>query len=249
MSSKTKKNQWIRKFEEKYGTSITDEEFISKHILKKAGIRKIVGQAKLASVIMNGPSRKMYKKVWDTHKVEGKNNYDVIVKSFTPNLTPRQMFLLGSFGGTYWRPITSGVTGISYESRHLRYPKSWWRGIPDSQMTRPFDQYDTSVNKYGVKVGTTLLFWESKSWITKWHPYGWVEWYCDWCMGKRCPDDIRQIKRWRNIAGERGRFRRMLINLIKKKGGVKCISDFTISPKIRQTLQHWACAITEDDFL
>ncbi len=29
---------------------------------------------------------------------------------FKPNLTPRQMFLLGSFGGTYWRPIYSSIT-------------------------------------------------------------------------------------------------------------------------------------------
>ena len=29
---------------------------------------------------------------------------------FTPNLTPRQIFLLGSFGGTYWRPIYSQIT-------------------------------------------------------------------------------------------------------------------------------------------
>ena len=29
---------------------------------------------------------------------------------FTPNVTPRQMFQLGVFGGTYWRPIHSSVT-------------------------------------------------------------------------------------------------------------------------------------------
>ena len=32
---------------------------------------------------------------------------------FTPNLTPRQIFLLGSFGGTYWRPIYSNITKIN----------------------------------------------------------------------------------------------------------------------------------------
>ena len=29
---------------------------------------------------------------------------------FKPNLTPKQMFRLGSFGGTYWRPIYSAIT-------------------------------------------------------------------------------------------------------------------------------------------
>lgn len=28
---------------------------------------------------------------------------------FKPNLTPRQMFLLGAFGGNYWRDIKSGL--------------------------------------------------------------------------------------------------------------------------------------------
>ena len=29
---------------------------------------------------------------------------------FKPNLTPRQIFKMGSFGGTYFRPIYSSVT-------------------------------------------------------------------------------------------------------------------------------------------
>ena len=29
--------------------------------------------------------------------------------NFRPNLSPRQMFKLGSFGGTYWRPIKSSI--------------------------------------------------------------------------------------------------------------------------------------------
>ena len=40
-----------------------------------------------------------------------------------------------------------------------------------------------------------------------------------------------------------GRFRR-LINMIKKETKY---DDFTVSPKIRQTLQHWACILTEKD--
>ena len=31
-------------------------------------------------------------------------------KDFRPNLTPREIFSLGSFGGTYWRPIYSSIT-------------------------------------------------------------------------------------------------------------------------------------------
>ena len=33
-------------------------------------------------------------------------------KDFKPNLTPMEVMQLGSFGGTYFRPIYSSVTGM-----------------------------------------------------------------------------------------------------------------------------------------
>jgi hypothetical protein len=161
---------------------------------------------------------------------------------FRPNITPREMFELGSFGGTYWRQIDSTVTKKSYKSVHKKYP--FLGGIPESDMSCM--EYDIKKNKYGVKVGTSLEFWEGKNWITKYHPYGWVQWYCDFCMGRRCPDDERQISRWLGLAGSRGRFQRFLVTQILKKEGKW--NDHTISPKIRQVLQHWAYHLTKTDF-
>ena len=164
---------------------------------------------------------------------------------FRPNLSPKEMFALGSFGGTYWRPIYSTVTNKNYKNKHKSYPSSWWKGLPDNWLTRDFEDYDKSINKYGVKVGTTLEYWEEKMWITKYHPYGWVQWYCDFYSGKRSPDDERQIDRWKKTAGPNSRFRRALINMILKKNS--SYDDFTISPKIRQTLQHWGYVLTKKD--
>ena len=157
---------------------------------------------------------------------------------FTPNLSPREMFLLGSFGGTYWRPINSGVTGKKYVNMHLKYPKEWWADIDNDKLVRPWNKYDKNINKYKVKVGQTLEEWEEKEWIRKFHPYGWVHWYCDFFTGKRSPDDQRQIDRWLGVASVRGRFRKWLVTLILKKKGKW--NDYKISPKIRQTLQHWS---------
>ena len=97
--------------------------------------------------------------------------------------------------------------------------------------------FNKNINKYKVKVGTSLEFWESKNWINKTHPYGWVHWYCDFYLGKRGPDDDRQILRWKKIAGQNGRFTRFLVTQILKKN--KKYDDESISPKIRQVLQHW----------
>lgn len=163
---------------------------------------------------------------------------------FRPNLTPRQIFMMGSFGGTYWRPIYSGITKKKYNNIHKKYPKKWWEGLEQEQLSS--SKCNISVNKYKVRVGTSLSFWEKKGWIHKDHPYGWVQWYCDFYLGKRSSDDKRQIDRWNKFAGEKGRFRLWLITLIKKKKTK--FDDFSVSPKIRQSLQHWGYILTEKDF-
>jgi len=168
---------------------------------------------------------------------------------FTPNLSPKEMFQLGSFGGTYWRPIYSSVTNKYYEYIYKDYPEDWWDGLitlNSNKLTLSWDEYDTSINNYSVKVGQTLEEWEEKDWITKYHPYGWVHWYCDFFIGERCPDDKRQIDRWLKLAGKNGRFRKWLITLVLKKKTTW--DNLTVSPKIRQTLQHWGYRLNKKDF-
>ena len=90
-SVKSKRSSWVEKFEKKYKTKITDKEFIHKNIITKTGQKKIIdkgkgayyssgsrpnqtptswGLARLASVILNGPSRKIDKKIWDKYNVK-----------------------------------------------------------------------------------------------------------------------------------------------------------------------------------
>ena len=140
-------------------------------------------------------------------------NMSSLGKKFKPNLTPQKMFEMGSFGGTYWRPIKSSITGKNYKNLHKKY--SWSKNIPENKLSST--TYDKMINTHKVKVGTSLEFWEGKRWITKYNPYGWVHWYCDFYIGKRCSDDNWQIKRWIKTAGKNSRFRRALINLIYKK--------------------------------
>lgn len=162
---------------------------------------------------------------------------------FQPNLTPRQIFDRGAFGGTYFRPIYSSVNQKNYENEHTKY--KFLRTIPENKLTKPFDEYDENLNKYKVRVGMTLEEWEEKSWIHPDHPYGWIQWYCDFYDGKRSEDDERQIKRWIRLAGPNGRIRKPLIDQIKKQKG--SWNDFSISPKKRQTLLHWAFELTKKD--
>ena len=54
-----------------------------------------------------------------------KNRHGEIVfpdyPEFKPNLTPHEIFAMGSFGGTYWRPIYSSITKKYYKNIHLHY--------------------------------------------------------------------------------------------------------------------------------
>ena len=83
---------------------------------------------------------------------------------------------MGSFGGTYFRPIFSTVTNSTHKNAEKVY--SDWRkvdGSPigDNYLTNKWEDYDTSINRYKVSAGTTKEFWEEKGWITKYDPYGW----------------------------------------------------------------------------
>ena len=142
---------------------------------------------------------------------------------FKPNISPVEIIKKGAFGGTYFRDIYSGVND--------RFYKNCWKEFKELEnIDKKYyasDFYDVSVNKYGVKCGTSLRFWENKGWINKIDPYGWFQWYFRYWKGRRSKDGQRQIGRWKRIVG---RFKGILVRLIKNGKD---------SSKIRQILLHW----------
>tara|TARA_B100000767_G_C19531309_1_gene436700 strand:- start:78 stop:632 length:555 start_codon:yes stop_codon:yes gene_type:complete len=166
---------------------------------------------------------------------------------FKPNVSPKDVFKKGAFGGTYFRPIYSSVTDKNYNGKKVisEYPKTWFNGI-DIEKEVISEKYDKKVNNYGVKCGSSLEDWEKSGWMDKQDPYGWFQWYCRFYRGRRTKDDKRQIDRWLKLTGPTGRFRRRLMNEIIKKG--KQYSDHSVSPVIRQVLLHWGYELTKKDF-
>jgi hypothetical protein len=131
---------------------------------------------------------------------------------FKPDLTPRQMLALGVFGGKY-------MTDCGEE-----FPASWFaRAKLSSGRAR------ASLNCFGVRASQPLEMWRQKGWIHPDDPRGWFQWYCRYYSGRRHPDDVRQIKRWRAV-------RRHVAQLTKN-----CPPrDLTCRRRQRQALLHWA---------
>jgi hypothetical protein len=131
---------------------------------------------------------------------------------FAPQLTPREMLALGVFGGKY-------MTDCRKE-----FPANWFTKAKLSP-----ERYDPSLNYFGIRASQSLREWRKKGWIYHEDPRGWFQWYCRYYMGRRCLDDDRQIKRWRQIAR----------HVAQVKGG--CAKrDLTCRRRQRQALLHWA---------
>ncbi|KAK9915511.1 hypothetical protein WJX75_000077 [Coccomyxa subellipsoidea] len=170
------------------------------------------------------------------------------VPDFRPTLRPKDVIQAGSFGGIYFHP-RGGRAGIispkGVAIDHKEFPADWFEGLePDMYRGR---KYRTELNKYKVNAGQNQAAWEEKGWIKpELDPRGWFQWYCRFYMGRRTDDDERQIKRWRGVAGEKGRWKRALVNRVLAAN--KHFNDATVSPVLRQTLLHWAYELTERDF-
>ena len=139
---------------------------------------------------------------------EGRN----FEKEFKPELTPKQMLEMGVFGGKY-------MTDCKKE-----FPESWFK-----KAKLCHKRHDPKLNYFKINASKPLWYWMEKGWIYPEDPRGWFQWYCRYYMGRRCPDDERQIKRWKAM--------RRHIAQIKKnceRGDLSC------RKRQRQALLHWA---------
>ena len=76
----------------------------------------------------------------------------------------------------------------------------WWVKKFWSEVLYCSNHYDVSVNKYGVKCGTSLRFWQNNGWINPIDPYGWFQWYFRYWLNRMSLDDERQISRWKGVV-------------------------------------------------
>jgi hypothetical protein len=131
---------------------------------------------------------------------------------FKPELTPKQLLRLGIFGGRYMTDCTS------------EFPPDWF-----AKARLCSECHDPRLNYFGVNASQPLSVWREKGWIYHEDPRGWFQWYCRYFLGRRCPDDQRQIKRWRAVRRHIAQIRKNC-----RRGDTEC------RPRQRQALLHWA---------
>jgi len=131
---------------------------------------------------------------------------------FKPELTPAEMLALGVFGGKY-------MTDCRAE-----FPAAWFRHAKLSPEGR-----NPELNFFGIDASKPLSYWRAKGWIYHEDPRGWFQWYCRYYMGRRCPDDLRQIKRWKAMTRHIAQIKRNC-----RRGDLNC------RRRQRQALLHWA---------
>jgi len=133
-------------------------------------------------------------------------------KEFKPELSPRELLFLGVFGGKY-------MTDCKKE-----FPPAWFK---KAKLCK--EKHDPFLNYFKVNASQPLSVWREKGWIHKDDPRGWFQWYCRYYLGRRHPDDIRQIKRWKAM-------KRHLVQIERN-----CMpGDLTCRKRQRQAVLHWA---------
>ncbi|MDH4232923.1 MAG: hypothetical protein OEW04_12955 [Nitrospirota bacterium] len=131
---------------------------------------------------------------------------------FRPELTPQQMLGMGVFGGKY-------MTDCKGE-----FPREWYK---NAKLCHAF--HDPELNYFKINASLPLSEWRKRGWIYHEDPRGWFQWYCRYYMGRRCPDDERQIKRWKAIGRHIGAIRKNCAE-----------GDLSCRRKQRQAVLHWA---------
>lgn len=103
---------------------------------------------------------------------------------FKPAFTPGQMLRLGVFEGKYLCDCQQEYPAEYFYKSRLSPEK------PDP----------THINCFKAKSRNPLSEWKAHGWINPQDPRGWFEWYCRFYLGRRTPDDHRQILRWLRFA-------------------------------------------------
>ena len=150
---------------------------------------------------------------------------------FNPELSPRQMLILGIFEGKYLNDCAN------------EFPVEWYEDAKKKDKLR--DIANASINLFGIKSRLSLQEWRKRKWIPiikgDKDVRGWFQWYCRYYIGRRdsIVDDI-QIKRWRAFIRHKGQIIKSIVNMKPNKRPKNKTDIMKHRPRQRQALLQWA---------
>ncbi|MCX6747466.1 MAG: hypothetical protein NTW98_00760 [Candidatus Nomurabacteria bacterium] len=162
---------------------------------------------KIKKVLVNDKMQKKYQ--YEITEPMGKN-FD---PEFRPDLTPKEMLEMGVFGGLY------------FSDKPKEFPRAWFT---KAKLSKDHKRHK-ELNFFQVNASQPLAVWQKNMWINKQDPRGWMQWYFRYYLGRRSPDDTRQIKRFKAMT----RHVAQITNKCRK-------GDFSCNTRQRQALLHWA---------
>jgi len=143
---------------------------------------------------------------------------------FRPQLSPGRILRMGAFEGKYLNDCT----------REL--PREWFTAaLPRLSPAAPCP----ALNAFGVKSRLSLGEWRARGWIRRGDPdvRGWFQWFCRYWLGRRGPEDARQVARWRSFARHAAQVR---ASYRRGRRPVGRAAMRLPRPRQRQALLQWA---------
>lgn len=104
---------------------------------------------------------------------------------FRPWYTPKEMLLLGVFGGSFFTDRRALMKTLS------------WDLITDVPVAKLISgPYDPAQNYFNVTLELMDRTFEMPMTMKRLHPNGWFEWYCRFYYGEQSPADPDRIRQW-----------------------------------------------------
>lgn len=154
----------------------------------------------------------------------------VLENGFTPFYTPKEILLMGAFGGSFFSMV-SYKQGI---------PEKFFNEIPKSQWGMFAPRAD--VNYFKILVPIRARQQGIPNGLRMQDQQGWFQWYTKFYYGKRSPADAYRIAQWKDEV-------KTLFHYIKYGTGTGSnnkITDLTQFKDWRQHLLHFAWDPTID---
>lgn len=144
---------------------------------------------------------------------------------FRPFYSPKDMLILGIFGGTYFGKNNAWPL----------YPEFKAKGLFDGLGQNLYLNlvFDVEQNNFQVDPGKSNRTFNMPLPLKRFHPHGWFQWYLQFYYGEKSPADVHRIRQWAYAINIEWAY---IAELSPYAGSGNRKTDLTFLPERRQRL-------------